>query len=143
MKQFYVGLAGIIEKDGKFLVLKRSPDKDFAPNCWEPVTGRLEEAENPEDGILREIEEEIGIKTKIAMPVDTSFFYRGSKEFPMVFIVFWCKYIDGTVKLGWEHTEYKWITPDEAFDELTLDHFHHMFKRILKLKEHLPTDFIL
>jgi len=63
------------------LVLRRSPDKEFAPNSWEPVTGRLEEAENPEDGVLREIEEEIGIKAQVVMPVDTDFFTEGVKSF--------------------------------------------------------------
>lgn len=99
MKSFYVGLAGLVEKNEKFLVLKRSADKDFAPNSWEPVTGRLEEEENPKDGILREIGEETRIKAQVAIPVDTRSFYRGGKEFPMVFIAFWCKHVEGDVKL--------------------------------------------
>jgi 8-oxo-dGTP diphosphatase len=138
MKSFHVGLAGLIEKSERFLVLQRSADKDFAPNIWEPVTGRLEENENPKDGILREIKEETGIKAQVVMPVDTWFFYRGDKEFPMVFIAFWCKHVEGEVKLSWEHAEYKWITFDEAFSEPALEHFHQSFGRIEKLKQHLP-----
>ena len=142
MKSFHVGLAGLVEKNGKFLVLKRSTDKDFAPNSWEPVTGRLEKEENPRDGILREIKEETMIKARVIMPVDTWFFYRGDMEFPMVFIAFWCKHVEGEVKLGWEHSEYKWITLSEAICEPTLEHFHRCFERIRKLKQHLPKDFV-
>lgn len=143
MKQFYVGLAAIIEKDNTFLALKRSPHRDFAPNDWEPVTGRLEAEENPEDGVLREIKEELGITAEIIMPVDTGFFFRGGKEFPMIFINYWCRYLEGEVNLSWEHTEHKWMSIEEALNEPTLDHFHEEFQRILKLKEHLPMDFIL
>jgi len=89
MKQFYVGVGGIIEKNGRLLVLRRSQDKDFAPNSWEPVTGRLEKEEDPEEGVLREIKEETEIEARVIMPVDTWFFYRGGKEFPMVFLAFW------------------------------------------------------
>jgi len=39
----------------------------------------------------------------------------------MVFIAFWCKYIEGVVKLGREHTEFKWIILDDAIEESTLD----------------------
>lgn len=143
VKQFYVGLAAIIEKDNKFLILKRSPNRDFAPNSWELVTGRLENDENPEDGILREIEKGLGVKAQIIMPIDSGFFYRGVKEFPMVFLNYWLKFLEGEVKLSWKHSEYKWISLDEALDEPTLDHFHQEFRRILKLKEHLPNEFIL
>lgn len=77
------------------------------------------------------------------MPIDSGFFYRGGKEFPMVFINYWLEFLEGEVKLSWKHTEYKWISLDEALDEPTLDHFHQEFRRILKLKEYLPNEFIL
>ncbi|MFX1510970.1 MAG: NUDIX domain-containing protein [Promethearchaeota archaeon] len=143
MKSFFVGLVGIIEKDERFLILKRSPTKDFEPNHWEVVTGRFEEEETPDAGILREIEEETTLKAEVIMPVTTSFFYRGGKEFPMVSIAFWCKYIKGKVKLDWEHTEYKWVGLDEVLGEPTLSHFHEIFRKIKKLKKHLPEQFSL
>ena len=140
MKQFYVGLAGILEKDNKFLILKRSPEKDFEPNLWESVTGRLEADEEPSKGIIREIEEETGIKAEVIMPIDTGFFYRGSKEFPMVFIAFWCRYVKGKEQLSWEHTEFKWIDIDQAIENNNLEHFRKMFLKIKFLKKHLPSD---
>ncbi len=135
MKQFYVGLAALIENKGKFLVMKRSPEKDFLPNTWETITGRLEEAESPEIGLLREVEEEAGIEIEIVMPIDTGFFYRGGKEYPMVFISFWCRYLSGDVVLDWEHTEYRWITIEEALKNDDLRPFHKMFNKIQKMKE--------
>ncbi len=141
LKKLYVGLGAAVEKDGKFLILKRSESKDFAPNAWEIVTGRIEEEESPRDGILREISEETGLNAEIVLPIDTGFFYRGGKEFPMVFVSYWCRYIDGDINLSWEHDQYKWASIDEILKEPTMNHFYKMFDRINLLKQHLPANF--
>lgn len=141
MKQVYVGMAAVIEKEGKFLVMKRSPKKDFEPEAWETVTGRLEEEESPIQGTLREVKEETDLEVEIIIPLDTGFFYRGGKDFPMVFIAYYCRYISGKVKLTWEHSEYKWITLSEALEIPDLRHFHAMFNNLKNLKKYLPEDF--
>ncbi|MFW9845925.1 MAG: NUDIX domain-containing protein [Candidatus Thorarchaeota archaeon] len=141
MEQFYVGLGGIIERDGKILVLKRSPGKDYAPNIWEVVTGRLEVGEDPATGLTREITEETTLEAEVIMPVHSEFFYRGSEEYPMVFIDFWCKYINGEVELSWEHTDYRWITMQDALRDPELKTFHQSLSRIVELRTHLPEGF--
>ncbi|HUT82231.1 MAG TPA: NUDIX domain-containing protein [Candidatus Bathyarchaeia archaeon] len=144
MKPLYVAVGAFIEKSEKFLILKRSPDKDVGANLWEGVTGRLEEGEDPELGIIREVLEEVNLEVEIVIPIDTSFFYRGSKEFPMVFIVYWCRYLKGDLKLNWEHTEYKWITFEEGINSKELTQYDKdRLLLIKKLKNHLPTDFKL
>ncbi len=141
MKKVYVGMAAIIEKDDEFLVLKRSPKKDFEPEAWETVTGRLEKDESPVEGVLREVMEETSLEVEVVMPLDTGFFYRGGKEFPMVFIAYYCRYLKGEVKITWEHTEFKWISLSEALEMPELKYFHLMFKNLEKLKRYLPKDF--
>ncbi len=141
MKQVYVGMAALIEKDGKYLIMKRSAERDFEPNTWETVTGRLEADESPNVGIVREVKEETGLDVEVIMPVDTGFFYRGGKEFPMVFISYYCKHIKGEVKLDWEHTEFDWITIDEALENQDLKHFTKMFINLKNLKKYLPENF--
>ena len=141
MKQVYVGMAAIIEKDDKILILKRSPEKDFAPSTWEVVTGRLEAEENPILGIEREIQEETGLTAEVIMPVDTGFFYRGGKEFPMVFISYYCRYKSGEVNLSWEHSEYKWISIDKALQMEDLFHFQVMLRNLKNVKKYVPEDF--
>jgi 8-oxo-dGTP diphosphatase len=134
-------MGAIVESDEGVLVLKRCPEKDFAPDTWEVVTGRLEMGESPEEGIIREIREETGIQAELIMPIYTSFFYRGSEEYPMVFIDFWCTYLKGDVRLSWEHSEYEWISLADALQNPDLKPFHYSFSRILELKSHLPSDF--
>ena len=141
MKKVYVGMAAVIEKEGNFLILKRSPKKDFEPESWETVTGRLENDESPVEGILREVMEETSLEVEVVLPLDTGFFYRGGKEFPMVFIAYYCRYLKGEVRITWEHSEFKWISLSEAIEMLDLKHFHVMFKNLEKLKKYLPSDF--
>ncbi|GAH92915.1 unnamed protein product, partial [marine sediment metagenome] len=97
--------------------------------------------ESPNVGIVREVKEETGLDVEVIMPVDTGFFYRGSKEFPMVFISYYCKYITGEVKLDWEHSEFDWITLDEAIENQDLKHFSKMFINLKNLKKYLPESF--
>jgi 8-oxo-dGTP diphosphatase len=143
MKQFYVAVGALIEKEDQYLVLRRSPEKDVGANLWEYVTGRLEEEEDPAIGVIREVKEEVDLEVEVIMPINTSFFYRGSKEYPMVFIVFWCRYLKGEVTLSWEHTEFKWISLDEAINSKEMGVFRKGFAIVKKLKEFLPKDFKL
>ena len=141
MKKFYVAIGAAIEKEGKFLVLKRSSEKDVGANIWEVVTGRIEAEEHPEKAVIREVLEETNLAVEIIMPIDTSFFYRGSKKFPMIFIIYWCRYLSGELKISWEHSEYKWLELDEAIKDANMDLYHRRFKIIRNLKQYLPKDY--
>lgn len=51
-----------IRKDGKYLLMKRSPDKKYAPNKIHPFGGKMDKDENPYVGAVREVGEEVGIE---------------------------------------------------------------------------------
>lgn len=53
-----------IRKDGTYLVLKRSPEKKYAPNVIHPFDGKVDLNENPFIAAQREVLEEVGIKVK-------------------------------------------------------------------------------
>jgi len=53
-----------IRKDGKYLVLKRSSQKQYAPNFVSPVGGKVKLNENPYQAALRESKEETGVNIK-------------------------------------------------------------------------------
>ncbi len=120
--KFIVGVGAILEntKTGKILLLKRSPKKDFAPNIWEEVTGRMEQFEDPLTALKREVKEETGIENfEVVKPLVVRHFFRGTEELAeneMMIIVYWCKTDQTEIKLSWEHTEYKWLTPEEALE---------------------------
>jgi 8-oxo-dGTP pyrophosphatase MutT (NUDIX family) len=53
-----------VRKDGKYLMLKRSPKKKFAPGVVHPYGGKINNNENAFVGAQRELLEEAGIKVK-------------------------------------------------------------------------------
>jgi 8-oxo-dGTP pyrophosphatase MutT (NUDIX family) len=53
-----------VRKDDKYLLLKRSPLKKFAPNVTHPIGGKMDPDENPLIGAQRELLEEAGLKVK-------------------------------------------------------------------------------
>lgn len=53
-----------VRKDGKYLLLKRSPLKKYAPNFIHPIGGKVDPNENPYTGAQRELLEEAGIRVK-------------------------------------------------------------------------------
>ena len=54
---------GILIKDNKILLGKRRSDRLY-PDIWDIFGGHIEEGETNEETLVREMEEEIGIKVK-------------------------------------------------------------------------------
>ncbi len=51
----------ILRSGEKILLSRRAPSQKFWPNYWHCVSGSLEKGETPQQALLRETEEEIGI----------------------------------------------------------------------------------
>lgn len=114
-----VAVGAIIEHptNKRILLLKRSSCQDFSAGIWEYITGRLNQFEEPEKGLKREIKEEAGLEIKIIKPISIYHLFRGKEiaENELVGIIYWGKAISDKVKLSEEHTAYQWVTLDEAF----------------------------
>ena len=54
-------VAGIIVGTDRILLGKRSPERAFFPNVWDVFGGHIEPGEQPEQTLVREVEEELGI----------------------------------------------------------------------------------
>jgi len=115
--KFYVAVAAFMEKNGKLLILKRSSHHDYDPGKWETVSGRLEQhSKDVKNELKREIKEELGddFNCKIIAPFGTYHFYRDKgKAKEHVGIDYIARYISGKIKLSKEHTEYRWINPQD------------------------------
>jgi 8-oxo-dGTP diphosphatase len=117
--RFLGGVAALIydPEAERYLLLKRSPRKDFGPSNWECVTGRLDQGESFEEALYREVQEEVGLEIKPTFIIGTTHFYRGEErpENELVGVVFCCEVGGETaVQLSKEHSEYRWVTLEEA-----------------------------
>lgn len=116
-KKIIVVVKGIIEKDNKILLIKRSENDPIGPSTWEFVGGKIEFHETMEEALNREVYEETSIKIKLLYV--TSFFT--SEDRKIVLITYLCKAENDNVILSSEHNEYGWFSYDEIFDYLPND----------------------
>ncbi len=122
--RFIVGIAALLwsPRYNKYLLLKRSPEKDFGANTWECITGRLNQGEWFEEAVHREVYEELRAKVQIDFIIGTSHLYRGEKrlENEMVMVNYCCTISNpDTIQLSSEHSEHRWVTAEEAYNLLS------------------------
>jgi len=106
----------------RYLLLRRSPQKDYGAGAWECVTGRVDQSEGFEQALHREVWEELGVRVHVMAPIGTTHFYRGAPlpENELIGVVFLCRLDDpDAIHISAEHSEYRWLTADEAW--MTLD----------------------
>lgn len=117
--RFIAGISALIyrPRDGKYLILQRSSEKDFGRGAWEGVSGRVNQGESFEQALHREIFEELAIEVQIDFIIGTMHFYRGPAEPPneLIGVEYCCSILDeGEIHLNNEHSQYRWVSPDEA-----------------------------
>jgi len=123
--------------DGKLLILKRSKNVRTYKGFWGVVAGYIEAGEKPFETALKEIREEVGLGNddveleKKGKPVKTSDVYKGKRyEWIIYPFIFKIKKKD-KVQIDWEHSEYRWISPDEITHYKTVPHLKEI------IREHL------
>jgi 8-oxo-dGTP diphosphatase len=99
---------GIIEKDGKVLIAQRHRDDSHGLK-WEFPGGTLKHGERGEDGVVREIMEELNLVVEVVR-------YFGSYTEPPIRVLYYLlRYISGDIKLV-EHEEAKWVSKEQLLD---------------------------
>ncbi len=100
--------AALIVHDGKVLVTKRRPDTPY-PDLWEFPGGKLEPSEDPRDGIVREIFEELGMEVEIVAVHDVIFHRYPERD--VLVLVYRCRWLSGNPR-DLEVAAHRWMTPD-------------------------------
>lgn len=116
-------LTGILKDDDLLLAVKRNENDDTFPGAWEFPGGHLEEGETIQEGLFRELKEELGISLD-AKPIITNYTDeiknkndRLIHNIEIDFIIN-VKKEDINVTLSPEHTECKWLYKDsDLLDE--------------------------
>jgi 8-oxo-dGTP pyrophosphatase MutT (NUDIX family) len=119
--RFMVAVGAIIqhEETGKILLAQRSHDLDWHPGEWEIGYGRVAQFESAEEGLRREVKEELGIEDLEIVRVQRVWhIYRGSKkaENDLIGITFHCMTGQENVQISAEHQGYQWVNPNVALE---------------------------
>ena len=129
--QFDLAVKGIIQKGDEILVLKRSAGDDHKPGAWETVGGGMDAQNSPQEALKREIREETNLEIEVGEPFNVFTFTKDSGEFK-IGITFVCDYISGEVILSDEHSEYKWIKPEEFKNLESIASLHDEIEKYAK-----------
>jgi len=142
--RFYAMIGALVRDShsGKYLILRRSTEKDVGAGAWECVTGRVDQGEGFPEALQREVREELGVKVQVDFFLRTDHFYRGDPvpENEMVGVLYCCS-LDSpeAIQLSWEHTEARWVTLEEATGMLSERHWLvKLIQRAERLRALIP-----
>ena len=113
----------LIEKDGKYLLIKRSKIKRGLPNVypcyWDIPGGSVEENELPREAALREAMEEVNQKIRINKIIHEDSQFDTSKNTVFTRLVYGARIIDQRDILldPEEHSDFVWITSLKDLEE--------------------------
>lgn len=104
-------VAAILQNDDKILIAKKKEGKPLA-GFYEFPDGKVEEGENPEDSLVRELMEEMSIKVTVKDYVGKSIYDYGNGKV-IELLGYTAEIIEGDIVLT-DHDEYRWVTLEEV-----------------------------
>jgi len=104
----------LVDADGRVLVAQRPEGKALA-GLWEFPGGKLEPGERPEDSLIRELAEELGIAVKPACLAPLTFASHAYETFHLLMPLYVCRRWEGTPE-GREGQAIRWVKPARLRD---------------------------
>jgi len=114
VKIVLVAACALIDADGRVLIAKR-PDGKALAGLWEFPGGKVEAGERPEQTLIRELDEELGITVKEACLAPLTFASHAYPEFHLLMPLWVCRRWDGLVTAR-EHAGLAWVRPNRLRD---------------------------
>lgn len=106
-----VAACALVDTDGRVLLAQRPEGKQLA-GLWEFPGGKVEPGETPEQCIIRELHEEIGIETDIPCLAPLTFASHSYDDFHLLMPLFVCRRFRGIAQPR-EGQALKWVRPKQ------------------------------
>lgn len=100
----------LIDTDRRILLARRPPGTSMA-GLWEFPGGKVEAGERPEQALIRELAEELGITVSEACLAPLTFASHGYPDFHLLMPLYVCRRWDG-IPLPREGQTLAWVRPD-------------------------------
>ncbi len=114
MKMVLVSAVALIDPDGRVLLAQRPEGKSMA-GLWEFPGGKVEDGENPEEALIRELQEELGIDTWASCLAPLTFASHSYENFHLLMPLYACRRWEGTPQSR-EGQALKWVRANELKD---------------------------
>jgi 8-oxo-dGTP diphosphatase len=105
-----VAACALIDADGWVLIAQRPADKSMA-GLWEFPGGKVEPGERPEQALIRELQEELGIEVREACLAPFTFSSHVYADFHLLMPLYLCRRWEG-MPCAREHQALKWVRVD-------------------------------
>jgi 8-oxo-dGTP diphosphatase len=114
VKLVLVAACALIDADGRVLIAQRPPGKSMA-GLWEFPGGKVEAGERPEESLIRELKEELGIVVKEECLAPLTFASHRYPDFHLLMPLYVCRRWEGLVAAQ-EGQQLKWVRPTALRD---------------------------
>jgi len=109
-----VAAVALIDKDGRVLLAQRPEGKSMA-GLWEFPGGKVESGESPEQALIRELREELGIDTWQSCLAPLTFASHKYDDFHLLMPLFACRKWQG-IPQGLEGQQLTWVRANKLRD---------------------------
>jgi 8-oxo-dGTP diphosphatase len=109
-----VAACALVDADGRVLIAQRPEGKQLA-GLWEFPGGKVEKGETPEECLIRELREELGIETQTACLAPLTFASHGYDHFHLLMPLYVCRRFSGIPEPK-EAQALKWVKPNRLRD---------------------------
>lgn len=114
LKITLVVACALVDGDGRVLVAQRPEGKALA-GLWEFPGGKMEAGERPEETLIRELHEELGITVKEACLAPLTFASYPYETFHLLMPLWICRRWEGVIQKK-EHQALQWLRPARLRD---------------------------
>jgi 8-oxo-dGTP diphosphatase len=111
VKLVLVAACALVDADGRVLLAQRPPGKPMA-GLWEFPGGKIESGERPEQSLIRELKEELGIAVKEECLAPLTFASHLYPDFHLLMPLYVCRRWEGFVE-ALEGQRLKWVRPQD------------------------------
>jgi len=109
-----VAACALVDADGRVLIAQRPEGKPMA-GLWEFPGGKVENGERPEETLIRELKEELGITVSEACLAPLAFASHSYPDFHLLMPLYVCRRWEGTV-IATEGQRFAWERPKRLRD---------------------------
>jgi len=114
MKTLLVVAVALVDADGRVLLAQRPEGKAMA-GLWEFPGGKVDPGERPEEALIRELKEELGIDTEASCLAPLSFASHSYDDFHLLMPLWVCRKWEGIAQPR-EEQVLKWVRPSALRD---------------------------